>query len=39
MVWDMLNEKMINDWVKCCITCGVEGITQRTAEKDLVELC
>ena len=25
----MLNEKMINDWVKRCITWEVEGIRQR----------
>jgi len=28
-----------NDWVKRCITCEVEGIRQRTHEKDLVGLC
>ena len=28
-----------NDWVKRCITWEVEGIRQRTPEKDLVGLC
>ena len=28
-----------NDWVKRCITLEVEGIRQRTPEKDLVRLC
>jgi len=28
-----------NNWVKRCITWEVEGIRQRTPEKDLVGLC
>jgi len=37
-MWKMAN-KMIDDWVKRCITWEVEGIRQRMPEKDLVGLC
>ena len=34
-----VERKNDNDWVKRCITWKVEGIRQRTSEKDLVGLC